>query len=191
MEPSNQMVRLTLRNNGNSTVDITQVIIQGNLQFYLDAKMQQPAVPPSLPTTPVQGWGRVNKGAFSGEQGYGNDRTNISIPWMPTPFPVSPIGPALRTGQNFSINNTAFRGAGGMLMFGVEANGTLILPGDKAAFAGSGYQLQPGQSVTLSFNGTIGFPNGGLEIGLVPNDTYHGVIVSSLCPVADFNLRAQ
>ncbi len=191
VEPSNQMIRLTLRNNGNSTVDITQVIIQGNLQFYLNAKMQQPAVPPSLSTTSVHGWKRANMGTFSGGQEYGDGRTNISIPWMPTPFPVSPVGPALRVGQNFSINNTAFRGVGGMLMFGVEANGTLSLPGNKMAFISSGYQLQPGQSVTLTFNGTIGFPEGGIEIGLVPNDTYRAVVVSSLCPVANFNLKAQ
>jgi DNA-binding transcriptional ArsR family regulator len=59
------------------------------------------------------------------------------------------------------------------LNFIVGQNGTLVLPAAEHDFvAGGGYELKPGASVTLVFNGSMSFGDSRITAHLVPGDTY-------------------
>jgi hypothetical protein len=110
------------------------------------------------------------------------------------PMPVGFFGRIGHFNGTFSANAfyqitpriSSFRG----IDFVVEQNGTLELQNSGVAIpVGNGYQLKAGQSVTLSFSGTLSLP-GDFKLSLVPGSKYRIDVTGQYGAQAAVNVTA-
>ncbi|HUB92772.1 MAG TPA: DUF4382 domain-containing protein [Candidatus Saccharimonadales bacterium] len=155
---NNMTFSVTVRNNGNRSMDIRDVFLYGNFSVLL-----LPAMDAQSKQYPDAG-GDVhqNLGTILNDRGVQIDENGSVDLNSPGMVNLVRLGVLIRNIK--------------ALGFVVGSNGQLSLPyGDNATY-GSGYLLAPGASATFSFSGTASFDSGRIVISPVTGTGYKVVV---------------
>ncbi len=204
------IIRIEVVNNGNSTVVVRRAIVYGYLQSVNSSNSSYAILPRASGSSSsrqgIEYYGIPNY-AFGLGQAAG---VNAQLPNVtPVISKIVSIGinSSNAVGQikgiiKGSLNSTARSPAEDVtpvpdipsqkwiafahsyhntMNFLVASNGTLLVPYQWGQLSNySGYMLQPKQSATLTFNGSIAIGSPGSFISVIPNETYGVVVIGSL-----------
>ncbi len=164
LNASANRIVFTVKNNGNTSVDITHVLLYG-------------AVQSNFTTAPLadhehQGPGTIlnmlHMQVFSMMQG-----------WMPAPLPTPGRAPM-----------SSSMGSNGVIMFTVQRNGSIGMPFTQADMLQPGNVLAPGATATFTLNRNISVADEHMLVSLVPNESYRLVVIGGHGMVATANVTA-
>ncbi len=206
---------VTVKNNGNRSAALQHILLQGDISVsasvaaYSRPRPALPQVAGIVLNTSTNLNASTN--ATLPSDGSGTEATPIFVSGrghIPTALGYllnlsSRTGLELTGGArlnlNGSVNSVLMRvlplgltaKAMRVLEFGIEPDGTLVLPFAAAAFTGIGYTLASGSSATFNYSAPVVFANGHIRLAPVAGDAYRIVVQGRGGARAETNVTAS